>query len=220
MKLSLRLETIYKMVPYSVTADVGSDHGKLMISLFNDGRIPKGYAIENKKGPFSRLLKALQDAHLEEDIVPLFSDGISDLPNEVTTIVLAGLGGETIIKILSSHLEKLKNVQTIIIDAHTSTPKLRKYISELGYIIADEKIIKEDDIFYEIIKFNKGDLAFYGDNDIEFGPILMHEKSALFKEKYQNRIDEINHILLNPHLPEQKIDILNIEKEKIINIIS
>ena len=146
MKLSLRLETIYNMVPYSVTADVGSDHGKLMIALFNDGRIPKGYAIENKQGPYSRLVKALEEATIIDKVVPMLSDGISELPPSVETIVLAGIGGETIIDIISKNIKNLKNVNTIIIDAHTSTPKLRKYISDLGYVIADEKIIKEDNI--------------------------------------------------------------------------
>lgn len=219
MKLSARLEAIFKMVPYGVTADIGSDHGKLMIALFEDGRIPSGYAVENKKGPYTRLVKALSDAHLEEDIVPLFSDGISELPPKVSNIVLAGMGGDNIIKILGAHLEKLKNVQTIIVDAHTSIPKLRKYISDLGYTIADEKIIKEDGIFYEIIKFNKSDLAYYSNEDIEFGPILRQEKSQIFKEKYQERINEIDHLLENKNIPENKIIVLNDERERISNII-
>ena len=219
MKLSLRLETIYKMVPYSVTADVGSDHGKLMISLFQDGRIPHGYAIENKKGPFTRLTKAIKENGLLDDVVPLFSDGITDLPECVTTIVLAGMGGENIINIISSHVEKLKNVQTIIVDAHNSTPKVRKYITELGYVIADEKMVKEDDIYYEIIKFIKADTAFYSDNDIEFGPILRNEKSATFKEKYQGRIDEIDRILANKNLPNTRVNVLNVERERLLNII-
>ena len=48
IKISKRLETIAAMVPKSVVADIGSDHGKLMIELFNSGKITKGYAVENK----------------------------------------------------------------------------------------------------------------------------------------------------------------------------
>ena len=78
--LSERLSTIYKMVPKGVVADIGADHGKLIIALFEGGIISHGYAVENKKGPYTRLVKALTDRGLEEDIVPLFSDGIRDLP--------------------------------------------------------------------------------------------------------------------------------------------
>lgn len=219
MKLSLRLETIYKMVPYEVTADIGSDHGQLMIALFEDGRIPKGYAVENKKGPYDRLVSALKDAHIEEDVVPLYSDGISELPISVSTIVLAGMGGETIINILKKDIDKLRYVQTIIIDAHTSTPKVRKYISELGFIIADERMIKEDNKYYEIIKFIRSDVAIYSEKDIEFGPILRMEKPQAFKEKYQSRLLEIDYIISHNNLPENKIIVLSNEKERILNIL-
>lgn len=219
MKLSARLDAIYQMVPYGVTADIGSDHGKLMIALFENGRIPSGYAVENKKGPYDRLVKALSEAHIEDDVVPLFSDGISELPLKVETIVLAGMGGDNIIKILSSHLEKLKNVQTIIVDAHTSIPKLRKYIADLGFVISDEKIVKEDGIFYEIIKFNRSDLAYYNNEDIEFGPILRQQKSQLFKEKYQARLQEISYILEHDNIPENKVNVLNNERKRINHIL-
>ena len=219
MNLSLRLKAIYDMVPYAVTADIGSDHGKLMIALFNDARIPKGYAVENKKGPYDRLVKALVEANIEDEVVPLFSDGISDLPISVATIVLAGMGGDTILKILNDHPEKLKNVQTIIIDAHTNTPKLRKEISEKGFVIADEKMVEEEGIYYEIIKFIRSDIAYYNEKDIEFGPILRMEKSSLFKQKYEARIKEIDYLLNNKSLPENKINVLSSEKDRIINVI-
>jgi len=219
MNLSKRLQAIYNMVPYSVTADIGSDHGKLMIALFNDGRIPKGYAVENKKGPYNRLTEALKEAHIEEDVVPLFSDGITDLPISVSTVVLAGMGGETILKILNDHPEKLKLVQTIIVDAHTSVPKLRKEISEMGFVIADEQIVEEDHIYYEIIKFIRSDVAYYSENDLEFGPILRKEQSCLFKAKYEARLQEIDYLLLNKTLPENKINVLCEEKKRIFSII-
>lgn len=219
MNLSKRLKAIYEMVPFAVTADIGSDHGKLMIALFNDARIPKGYAVENKKGPYNRLVKALTEAKIIDEVVPLFSDGITDLPTSVSTIVLAGMGGDTILKILNDHPEKLKLVQTIIIDAHTSTPKLRKEISDMGFVIADERIVEEDNIYYEIIKFIRSDVAYYNEKDIEFGPILRKEQSATFKQKYEARIKEIEYLLNNKSLPENKINVLCEEKERIASII-
>lgn len=219
MNLSKRLKAIYDMVPFAVTADIGSDHGKLMIALFNDARIPKGYAVENKRGPYNRLVKALTEAKIIDEVVPLFSDGITDLPTSVSTIVLAGMGGDTILKILNDHPEKLKLVQTIIIDAHTNTPKLRKEISDMGFVIADERIVEEDNIYYEIIKFIRSDVAYYNEKDIEFGPILRKEQSATFKQKYEARIKEIEYLLSNKSLPENKINVLCEEKERITSII-
>ena len=215
IKLSKRLKIIHDMVPKSVVADIGSDHGKLMIALVQSGTITKGYAVENKEGPFERLRSNLIRYHINDIVTPLFSDGIKDITRDVSTIVIAGMGGTSIVNILKSHPEKMVSVQTIIIDAHTAVPLVRKEICQMGFAIADEQIVKEDDIFYEIIKFVKAEKAIISDEDLEFGPILRQEKSATFKEKYQNRIDEIDAILAKGALPESRIHSLNAEKQKL-----
>ena len=215
IRLSKRLKIIHDMVPKSVVADIGSDHGKLMIALVQSGIVTKGYAVENKEGPFERLRSNLIRYHVDDKITPLFSDGIKDITRDVGTIVIAGMGGTNIVNILKAHPEKMVRVQTIIIDAHTSVPLVRKEICQMGFAIADEKIVKEDGIFYEIIKFIKADKAIISDEDLEFGPILRQEKSATFKEKYQNRIYEIDNILAKGTLPKDRIHSLNEEKQKL-----
>ena len=96
---------------------------------------------------------------------------------------------------------------------------IREEITKLGYNIADEKIIKDSGVFYEIIKFIRADKAIYGDKDIEFGPILRNEKSATFKEKYQSRITEINKLLDNKDLPKGRAIELSKEKERIESVL-
>ena len=215
IKLSKRLKIIHDMVPNSVVADIGSDHGKLMIALVQSGKVTKGFAVENKEGPFERLRSNLIRYKVHDKITPLFSDGIKDITRDVNTIVIAGMGGQTIVRILKAHPEKMIHVQTIIIDAHTAVPYARKEICQMGFAIADEQIVKEDDIFYEIIKFVKAEKAIISDEDLEFGPILRQEKSATFKEKYQNRIYEIDTILAKGTLPKSRIHSLNEEKQKL-----
>ena len=217
--LSQRLQTIYKMVPKGIAADIGADHGKLIIALFEGGIISHGYAVENKKGPYNTLVKALKEKDLLDDIVPLFSDGIKDLPKSVHTVIIAGMGGNLIIDILKKYPEKTQQISTLIIDAHTCIPKVREEVSKMGFVIADEKMVREDGVFYEIIKFVRADIAFYGENDLEFGPILRSEKSATFKEKYQNRILEIDRLLKNKDLPLGRVDELSKEKKRIQSIL-
>ena len=219
MKLSKRLQAIYDMVPSGVAADVGSDHGKLIISLFEGGVISKGYAIENKKGPYTRLVKAIEDSGYQDHIIPMFSDGISELPKDVDIVILAGMGGINIIDILKAHLGKLKNVRTIIVDAHNAIPEMRKAVCKMGYIIADEDIVQDGGKYYEIIKFVAGECAYLDDADYEFGPVLSKEKSCIFKEKYESRIDEIDNLLSTKNLPESKVIALNLEKERIRQVL-
>ena len=219
IKLSKRLDAILQMVPKGTAADIGADHGKLMIALFEQGIISHGYAVENKIGPYNRLVKALTDAHLIDDIIPLLSDGIKDLPSSIHTVIIAGMGGDNIIDILKKYPAKTKQIETLIVDAHTAVPKLREFVSKLGFAIAEENIIEEDGVFYEIIKFIRAEMAFYGENDIEFGPILRNEKCATFKQKYESRIKEIDSLLENHKLPQARIDQLNAEKRRIQGVL-
>lgn len=219
MKLSSRLQCIYNMVPNTVTADVGSDHGKLIISLFKDGKIKKGYAIENKKGPFTRLKNAIESAECLDGVTPMFSDGISELPLDCETVIIAGMGGLTILDILKKDLSKLKNVTTLIVDAHNAIPMLRREISALNYVIAEEHIVYEDGIYYEIIKFVRGNSLFLDDKDAEFGPFLRNEKSQIFIDKYLTRISEIDNLLSNTNLPTEKVVKLSEEKTRIKNVL-
>lgn len=217
ISLSKRLKTIFDMVPRQIIADVGADHGKLVIALIECGKINKAYAIENKKGPFERLLKEIEKANFADKIIPLFSDGISILPEDVKTLVLAGMGGINIINIISSHLDNLKNVNTIIVDAHTLTNKVREFIWSIGFIIADEKIVYEENIYYEVIKFIRAGQAIYSSEDFEFGPILRERKEMLFIQKYESRIKEIDFILQTKQIPSYKLLEFNKEKERIQN---
>lgn len=219
MKLSLRLQTIHDMVPKGTVIDIGADHGKLVIALFQNGIISHAYAVENKQGPYSRLVSAIKEAGLENDITPILSDGIKDLPTHVDTVIIAGMGGNNIIDILKKYPAKEKQIQTLIVDAHSCVPKLRQEVTAMGFIIADEKIIQEDGIYYEIIKFIRAKIAFYGDQDYEFGPILRNEKSQVFKEKYLTRIEEIDYLLKTNDLPEDRIEQLSKEKERIRSIL-
>ena len=219
MKLSKRLSVIKEMVPSGVVADVGSDHGKLIISLLEDKVILKGYGIENKKAPFSRLEKAIDDAHAKEQLTALFSDGISELPSDVDVVVIAGMGGYLIINILESHPEKLTNVKSIVVDAHNSVDKVRKSIVSLGYFIRDEKVVFEDDIYYEIIRFDKGESKPLDELDYEFGPILRREKSDLFRQKYQTMLVNLKALLSKDNLPQTRRDEINRQIERLESVL-
>lgn len=219
MKLSKRLQAIYNMVPSGVAADVGSDHGKLIISLFEDGVISKGYAIENKKGPYNRLVKAINESGASSGVTPILSDGITELPSDVDIVIIAGMGGNNVVDILQKKPGKLKNVKTIIVDAHNAIPELRKKVLKMGYIIADEDIVEEKGVYYEIIKFIAGEACYLDDPDVEFGPVLRNEKSITFKAKYITRINEIDRLLSNKNIPTDKLKKLNSEKERIQSIL-
>lgn len=218
--LSKRLSVIHDMVNSDVLMDVGSDHGKLIISLVRDNRIRFGYAVENKSGPYNRLVENIKKENLLDKITPMFSDGITDLKDDVDTIVIAGMGGFTILGILEAHKEKLANIKHIIVDPHNALKDVRKGLANLGFSIADENIVYEDDIYYEIIDFVPG-CEEYSEEDYYFGPILKKKRDKAFLTKWAERIDEIDSILdyhINDISEERKAS-LQEERERISHIL-
>lgn len=194
MRIGKRLETISEMVDGgSVVADVGSDHGLLLLRLREKKTISKGFGIENKQGPFRILEKSLR-LSLDSQLVALLQGGISQLSSEVDTLILAGLGGESIINILEDGKENLTNIKTIITDAHSSAEDVRRHIVGLGYIIIDECLIHERGIYYQIVKFAKSAIIpSYTNFEYKYGPIISHDIS--FKAYANKLISDIDSIL-------------------------
>lgn len=219
VRLSKRLLAIYDMVPRGFIADIGADHGKLIIALAENDIAIHGFAVENKPGPFKRLEKAIVEAGLENKIDVILGDGLMNLPPVVDTVIMAGMGGNLIVNILKRDVSKLENINTIIVEAHSAIRKVREEITGLGYVIADETIVEDAKKYYEIIKFVKADIAFLNNLDLEYGPILRKEKSYTFIEKSLARIKTIENLIENENLDQTRKEELEEEKRRIENIL-
>lgn len=216
--LSYRLEAIFNLVPQdSFVADVGADHGRLVIELINKKRAKRAVAIENKRGPYGGLVESYRANGSPKNLQLIFADGLSKMSSRVDTVVIAGMGGDKIVEILYNYKNKLTNTKTIIIDSHTKTPYVRRKIIELGFYIDHEEIIIEKDHYYEIIRFVKG-IKQYEEDDYEFGPFLRKEHSSEFILKNMDEIKKIDALLSQSSnvLPKEKIIELKQRRERIV----
>lgn len=197
MKLSKRLLAIADLVdPGSYVADIGSDHGHLPIHLVQSGKIEWAQAVDNKMGPYLNLKQNVDAAGLSHHISITLSDGISNLNGGVDTLILAGMGGQLVIDILSAHPEQLLNIQTIIVDPHRDLMKVRDYVSKLGYVIYDERMVKEDRVYYSIIKFTRGKLERpYNEEELRFGPKIMEYRGDVYHAYLLEQKKKLNAIL-------------------------
>ena len=103
------------------------------------------------------------------------------------------MGGNLIVSILEEGSDKLKFVKRLIIEANKDEYKVRKYLTDNGFYIKDEEIIKEDNKYYEIDCFEKGNVE-YNFNELYFGKILIDKKSAVFLEKWQHKFQKYKSI--------------------------
>ena len=196
--LSKRLSIIYSFIDEgSSVVDVGCDHGYLLIELAKNNKSTNLLGVENKLGPFSTLKKNIKLNNLDDKINISLSDGISNVDSSFDTLVIAGMGSDNIMGIIERNKDKLSLFNTIIIDSHTETEKIRRYFVKKYYKISNEKIIKDNKIVYEIIKFVKGKTN-YSDLEFKYGPIILNNKNdEEFKEIYKERVQYLTKKLEN-----------------------
>ncbi len=151
--LSKRLQTVVSLVsPGNRTADVGCDHAHTGIYLVQAGISPKVLAMDLRKGPLEKARENVLEAGLKERIDLRLSDGLDALgEGEVDTILISGMGGPLILEILEKNLEKAKNVKELVLSPQSDLPEFRKGLENMGFIITDIRIVK-DDKYYFIFK--------------------------------------------------------------------
>lgn len=204
MKISNRLKLIASFVDdNSYVIDVGCDHALLDIFLVKNKDNIRVIASDVNEGPLEGARKNIELYNLEDKIEVKLGDGIEEINNDVDTIVISGLGGETIISILKKDVSKLNNIKTMILSPHSDIYEVRKEISKLGFKIDKEEFIYDQKKPYIIIKFIRGKEK-YTEDELFFGPILLKENNDLLYKYYQelneknkkifNKIPDDNHI--------------------------
>ena len=186
IKLSKRLQAIYDLVPQSnVIADIGSDHALLPIALVLNGKVTRAYASEVNEGPYEASVKNIEKYGVGNYVSAVLSNGISELEKDVTTISICGMGGSLIVDILDKDKEKLETVETLVLEPNNNEENVRIWLMNNGFEVVFERIIEEDERYYEIIKACKGNSK-YSEEELFFGPVLLKEKSETFVKKWTN----------------------------------
>ena len=219
IKLSKRLVTLFNMVEGSeVVADIGCDHALLSIALIQHKKCKKVYACDVNEGPLQRAKNAIISAHLEDYITPVLSNGLKEIQDDTDTVVIAGMGWETIVSILMNDFDKAKSMKRIIIQSNTHVDELRRWISDNGFKIDKECIVK-DSHFYQILSIHY-ETEKLNEDQILFGKCIV--PNEVFKEYWQHILSKKQRIM--QHIPkdstmylETKIFIDKI-KNKLLNL--
>lgn len=197
--MSSRLEKIVEFVDNnSIVADIGTDHGLVPIYLSKNRIAKRIIGIDVSEKSLLKLKLKIENNLKYQNIYPIVSDGLKGLkPFEVDTIIISGMGGLLISKILSDSPEVAKSVNTLILQGNNNIEALRRFLHENGYIIADESDVFENNKYYQILKVESGLEQYKKDYYYEFGKILI-EKGSYNLNKFINlEIKKIDNIIDN-----------------------
>ena len=181
MKITKRMKTILSFVPTKGNIfDIGCDHGIIAVYLALNRRCVTAIDIHEKA--LEKAINLSKEHHVYDQMKFYVQDGIGDISiSKEDTLILTGMGGYTIM-----HILKKQTDGTLIIEAHTDIPLVRKELSKKGFYIKDEKAIF-DKKWYVIMKWEKGNIS-YQEEDYFLGPFCKKNQDYLkyLKSKYQN----------------------------------
>ena len=203
--ISKRLEMVASFVPQgAILLDVGSDHAYLPIELVERGQIKSAIAGEVVEGPYQSALKNVEAHGLKEKIQVRLANGLaaSEEVDQVSIITIAGMGGRLIATILEEGLEKLANVERLILQPNNREDDLRIWLQEHGFQIVAESILEEAGKFYEILVVEAGQMKLSA-SDVRFGPFLSKEVSPVFIKKWQKEATKLEFAL--GQIPEKNL---------------
>lgn len=192
-----RLKKIVELVPDSETvADIGCDHAYVSIELVLKGKARRALACDINEGPLSSAKSNIINAGLKDKIETRLSDGLKEiLPHEADTVVIAGMGGLLMEKILQ---DRLRDFDTFILSPQSDIEHFRHFLIDNRMIIRDEAMLMEDGKYYTVMTVISPDSSreeepsaedFYkNEEDFIYGGILLHKKDEtlhkfLLKEK-------------------------------------
>lgn len=168
-------------------ADIGCDHGYLAIHLKKEKKCPTVIASDINQNALEIAKKNINKSHLQNKISCILSDGLDQIPiDEIDTIVVAGMGSHTILKILES--EKVLNITNIILQSNNDYEYLRDTMNKKGYKLQKEIYIEEKGHDYFIMKYIKGEQNL-SKLEIKYG--LYNPQNQKYYEKIQKKNEQI-----------------------------
>lgn len=183
VQLSKRLRALAGLVSSGhVLADVGCDHGHIPIYLVQNGLILRAIAMDISEGPLKRAEENIRAYGLLQYIELRQSDGLKGLrANEADTILISGMGGPLMERILSEGCEVIQNDTELILQPQSELAHFREFLSEHSYEIIDEDMVKEDGKFYPMMKVKKGE-SHYTKLEHRYGPLLLRRRHPVLLE--------------------------------------
>ncbi|MBR5808978.1 MAG: SAM-dependent methyltransferase [Clostridia bacterium] len=142
-----RLEMILRHVKGKTCADIGTDHAYVPIKLAEAGI--KVIATDIMPGPLKIAAENVKKQNADVEL--RLGGGLSPIKKrEVDTVIIAGMGGEMIEKIISEDKDKAKEVR-LILQPMNRQAELREYLIKSGFNILEEDLAKEGFKVYNLI---------------------------------------------------------------------
>lgn len=222
MRLSRRLGRVAENVESGgIVADIGCDHGFTSIYLVQRGQVRGAIALDVNAGPLARATEHVGQYGLEDRIQVRLSDGMEVLsPGEVDTILISGLGGALMERILEQGKDVVREAEELVLSPQSEIFLVRRKVHELGFAIVHEEMVEDQRKYYVIIRAVPGREC-YGEEEYLYGRRLIQEGDQVFREYLRRELARLEGLELHmsgsalSFSGREKLERCRLEKERI-----
>ncbi len=157
IRLSKRLDAIAKHIPEDASViDVGTDHGHLPVWLVQSDRAKHVCASDIHAAPLRRAQALAEKMDCADCIRFCVCDGLSAFTAaDGDCVVLAGMGGETMVHILSQAPWTVHGT-LLLLEPQSKAAELRRWLLANGYGIASEELVEDAEHIYPVLSARGG----------------------------------------------------------------
>ena len=153
-----------------------------------------------RKGPLAGAEAHIQEFGLGDYIELRLSDGLDAYgAGEADTLVIAGMGGRLMEKILMEGMDKINKtgrIKELILQPQSELPQFRKFLREAGFAVTKEGAVREEGKYYFAMKAAPAEAGRRNMGSADSG-----EKEPAGREEIQTLYDEFGELLLRRRHP-------------------
>lgn len=203
MDISRRLHTVARAVtPGNRVADVGTDHGYVPIYLVRNALSPSVIAADINKGPLEKAREHIRAEGLSGKIAVRLGDGLAPLaPEETDTVILAGMGGDLMCRILEDGISFLQAGRELVLQPQSEWFKVRYFLEAHDYAIVREWFLKEEGKYYVVLKAqplaasDEKSARSMTEAEAQYGRYLIEEKNPVLISYLERELEKRQQIL-------------------------
>lgn len=185
--MNKRLELISTLIPDGLGfADIGTDHGYLPVYMAQKDYSGNIFASDVKPQPLANAIASAQEADVAERISFSVCDGLDEgIKDEIDTIVIAGMGGDTICGILDRAEIFMDKKYLLVLQPMTKAEVLRYWLAYNEYYFIEEKLVRDAGELYQVFtaRFGGNGNTRLKDAELFTGQYTLAAENELFPEQ-------------------------------------
>ena len=137
--------------------DVGTDHGYIPVCLRQRGVIDRAIASDIGREPLEHARRTAEEYGVGGIDLRLCAGLDAIAPEECDTVLIAGMGGETIWGILAAAPWTRDGRHTLLLQPQTKIEELRLRLCENGYAVTREHLVRDKGKLYVVMTVTAGE---------------------------------------------------------------